>query len=79
VLYPLRLFQNFSFWNSFLPWRKLHESQMLALQEIGNFLQELVSKPTGFWNKFHYFTIYFYILYLYIPKKFLGGMAHNVQ
>jgi hypothetical protein len=24
---------------------------MPALQEIGNFLQELVSKPTGFWNK----------------------------
>jgi hypothetical protein len=53
----MRLFQNFSFWNSFLPRRKLHESQMLALQEIGNFLQELVSKPTGFWNKLIWLVI----------------------
>jgi hypothetical protein len=49
--YKWRLFQNFSFWNSFLPRRKLHKRQMPALQEISHFLQELVSKPTGFWNK----------------------------
>jgi outer membrane murein-binding lipoprotein Lpp len=40
---------------------------MPALQEISNFLQELVSKPTGFWNK----LTSFYILSLFpcIPRR----------
>jgi hypothetical protein len=39
----VRLFQNFSFWNSFLEFDR--KTGLLAG------FPKLVSKPTGFWNK----------------------------
>jgi hypothetical protein len=58
----MRLFQNFSFWNSFL--------EFGGKPGFDRFFQELVPKPTGFWNKLQYhFNIF---------TTNLGGIAHNV-
>jgi hypothetical protein len=40
----LKLFQNFSFWNSFL-------KNLVEKPGFDRFFRELVPKPTGFWNK----------------------------
>jgi hypothetical protein len=45
-LFQVRLFQNFSFWNSFL--------EFSGKTGFCRFFQEPGSKPTGFWNRLRF-------------------------